>query len=189
MRRTHTNLLFTAAITLLTPRVFADPTLGDRGFAFGLRGGAQLAEYQFGTIGGQLRVRPVDRISIDLFTDHHLGNERGLARHDHEIGGTIQYDILRGARWALHPILGACGLLAVAHPPQGDLSATDVRFGLRAGLGFEALIAERVSIQAQAQAIAYIGHEFAAYSWPRGTQEEVSVRGTAQVHLALNFWL
>ncbi|MEZ4390276.1 MAG: hypothetical protein R3A48_04200 [Polyangiales bacterium] len=189
MRRTHTALLFTATLTLASLRASADPRLGDRALALGLRGGARVGDYQLGSIGGQVRIRPLDRVSVDLFTDHHLGSERGGGRHDHEIGGTISYDLLRGARWAIHPVLGACGLLAVAHAPQGDFTATDVRFGLRAGLGFEGLLTSRVSLQAQAQAIAYIGHDFGAYTWPRGTEEDVSVRGVAQLHLALNFWL
>lgn len=187
--RTRRTLPFAFGLLLLSSAASADPTLGARAVAIGLRGGAQLGDYRLGTIGGQVRLRPLDRVAIDLFTDHHFGEERGGARHDHEIGGTIQYDVLRGARWAIHPVLGACGLLAMLHAPQGDFSATDVRFGLRGGVGFEGLLSERLSVQVQAQAIAYIGHDFAPYAWPGGTESEVSVRAIAQVFAALNLWL
>lgn len=187
--RILSTIALSTSLTLVACAACADPTLGERTFALGLRGGAQIADYRFGSVGAQLRVRPLDRVALDLFTDHHFGDERGGSRHDHEIGGTIQYDILRGARWALHPLVGACGLLAVAHAPQGGLTATDVRFGLRAGLGFEGLLSERLSVQVQAQAIAYVGRDFAPYAWPGGTEDEVRVRGAAQVHAALNFWL
>lgn len=189
MRPMHLTTLVGAALSLCTSAALADPALGARTFALGIRGGAQLADYRFGTVGGQLRVRPADRVALDLFTDHHFGDERGGARHDHEIGATLQYDVVRGSRWALHPLVGACGTLAVSHAPQGGLTATDVRFGLRGGVGFEALLGERLSLQLQAQAIAYIGHAFAPYAWPGGTEDRVSVQAAAQVHAAINFWL
>lgn len=177
------------SFVLHTSAAHADPVLGARTFALGLRGGAQIADYRLGTIGGQLRVRPTERVSLDLFTDHHFGEERGGGRHDHEVGATISYDVLRGARWAIHPLLGACGLLAVAHAPQGALTATDVRFGLRAGVGVEGLLTERVSVQVQAQALAYLGRDFGLYTWPAGTQGDPSVRGAMQVVAAINLWL
>ena len=139
-------------------------------------------------LGGQIRLRPMERVALDLFTDHYFGDERGGARHDHEIGATIQYDVLRGDRWAIHPILGACGLLPMAHAPQSDMTATDVRFGLRAGVGAELLVTSRLSLQAQAQVVAYVGHDFAPYAWPGGTADELSVRAVGQFHAAANVW-
>lgn len=179
--------------TLVTSILFSAPCLaearlGARAIAVGLRGTGQLGDYRLGGFGGQIRLRPMERVALDLFTDHYFGDERGGARHDHEIGATIQYDVLRGDRWAIHPILGACGLLAMAHAPQSDMTATDVRFGLRAGVGAELLVTSRLSLQAQAQVVAYVGHDFAPYAWPGGTADELSVRAVGQFHAAANVW-
>jgi len=188
--RSHLSARVVAAFAaLLTPSLAAaEPRLGGRTVAVGLRGTGEFGDYRLGGLGVQIRLRPLDRVALDLFTDHYFGEERGGARHDHEVGATIQYDVLRGERWAVHPLLGACGLIAVAHAPQGGMSASDVRFGLRAGVGAEVLVTERLSIQAQAQAVAYVGHDFAAYAWPGGTDDVLRVRPIAQVHAAANLW-
>lgn len=188
--RTRSLALLAAVLTPLASLspAHAEARLGARAVAVGLRGTGQLGDYRLGGVGGQIRLRPLDRVALDLFTDHYFGEERGGARHDHEIGATIQYDLLRGERWAVHPILGACGLLAIAHAPQSELTATDVRFGLRAGVGAEVLLTERLSLQAQAQAVAYIGHDFAPYAWPGGTEDALRVRAIGQFHLAANVW-
>lgn len=189
MRTTTLRLAAPLLATLALPSAArADPRLGSRAIAVGVRGTGELGAYQLGGFGGQVRLRPLDRVALDLFTDHYFGEERGGSRHDHEIGATIQYDILRGDRWALHPVLGACGSVAVAHAAQGDQTATDVRFGLRAGVGAEVLLTERLSLQAQAQAVAYLGHDFAPYTWPAGTEDVIRVRVTGQFHLAANVW-
>lgn len=189
MRTHHLPLLATLlASVLVSPAAHAEARLGARAVAIGLRGSGQLADYRLGGLGAQIRLRPLDRVALDLFTDHYFGSERGGARHDHEVGATIQYDVLRGDRWALHPLLGACGLIAMADAPQGGMTATDVRFGLRAGVGAEVLLTARLSLQAQAQVVAYVGHDFVPYAWPGGTEDVLRVHAVGQFNAAANIW-
>lgn len=161
----------------------------DHPVAIGVRALGRAGDYALAGVGGQLRVRLHDRVAVEFFMDHLLGREQGVLRHDHEVGGNLQVHVLRTRRFALHPLLGACALLSVAHAPQGDVSSNDVRFGVRAGLGAEWHVGGALTLQAQAQGVAYLGHAFELYGASADTAPTLSVRPGVQFVLGANWWL
>lgn len=158
--------------------------------ALGARIVGRVGQYQLAGVGGQLRIRPVDWIAIDLFADQTFGAAGGF-RHDHEIGGTLQFpSLLRGERWSAYPFLGACAMLVVLHPdPVGQAVAlTDVRFGVHGGAGFEYFVHPRVSLQTHLEAIAYVGHDVRGYRWGGEVTQELYPFVVGQLSVGANYW-
>jgi len=190
MYRRPTLCALAAALALCAPRLaHADDTSAlDRPVGLGVRALTRGGDYALGGIGGQLRMHLHRRVSLELFMDHLAGTEGGLLRHDHEVGGTLQFNVLRGRSWTLHPLLGACALVAVAHAPQSEAVLNDVRFGVRAGLGAEWALGRSVTLQAQGHVAAWLGHAFDVYGWSADTRPSLSVRPAAQAVVAINYW-
>lgn len=159
-----------------------------RTIAVGVRGSGRFGEYSLGGFGGQVRLRIVPRVSVELFTEHHLGHAEGVHRHDHEVGGALLVDAVRGRRWAIQPLLGACAMLAMADTQSGE-TLDDLRFGARAGVGAEWAVGEHLSLQAQAVAIAYFGRRFDPWQWPAGTSGEIRVEPVGQLVLGVSWFL
>lgn len=134
--------------------------------------------YDLGGLGGQITLRPSQLVAIELFTDHMVGSRDGSLRHDHEVGFTLNLRLLRGARWAVFPMIGACANLAVVHAAQSpDATVNDIQFGARAGLGFEYALPGSFSIGAEAIALAYLGHELSGWGWHAEAATNLSITG------------
>lgn len=159
-----------------------------RPVSLGVRALGRLSDYELAGVGGQLRLHLHPRVSLELFSDHLLGRGDGVVRHDHEVGGNVQLNVLRGHGWSIHPLLGACALLAVAHAPQSEAVVNDIRFGVRAGIGGEWALGRSVSLQAQAQAVVWLGHDFDVAGWTADTRDTLSLRPAAQAVVAANYW-
>lgn len=181
------------ALTLAAPDLFAQtrPPAWDshHRVALGPRFIGRFGDYALGGLGGQIRLRVHRLVNIELYTDHMVGKMGDALRHDHEVGGTVQLNVLGGERWSLFPMLGACASLAVARAPQDqDVSVNDIQFGVRAGVGFEYALGGGFSFEAQALALAYLGHSFNVYGWSASTSSELSVWPLAQVVLGANYY-
>ena len=151
-----------------------------------LRGG----DYAMGGAGGQLRLRPFERVGVDLYADGLFGRWETVRRTDFEVGGTLQYDLLHTDHFALHPLLGACALLAFADDQdRSGTTANDIWFGLRAGVGVAVQLGAKVTLQAQVQALLYLGHDFSSQRWILGTDDTLSVTPMGQGVLAINYGL
>ncbi len=185
------GLALAVVIVAMTPEPFAQERVrsSSHPVAIGVRVLGRAGDYALAGVGGQLRLRLHDRVAVEFFMDHLAGSEQSVLRHDHEVGGNLQVHVLRTRSFALHPLLGACALLSVAHAPQGEVSANDVRFGVRAGLGAEWWVADGLTLQAQAQGVAYLGHSFDVYGASADTVPTLSVRPGVQVVIGANWWL
>jgi len=147
----------------------------------GVRAVARFGDYTLGGVGGQLTIRLGPAVSVALFTDHMAGTREGSLRHDHEVGGTLQLRLLRGERWAVFPMIGACANLAVVHAAQSpDATVNDIQFGARAGIGAEVALAGGFSVGAEALALAYLGHRITGWGWRVESSPELSVFGVGQ---------
>jgi len=187
------SLITALAVTLTAPDLLAQPRPPAWGsnhrVALGPRLLGRLGDYALGGLGGQIRLRVHRLVNIELYTDHMIGTMGDALRHDHEVGGTVQLNVLGGERWSVFPMLGACASLAVARAPQDrDVSVNDIQFGLRAGVGFEYALGEGFSFEAQALALAYLGHSFDVYGWSASTSSELSVWPLGQVVLGANYY-
>ena len=142
-----------------------------------------------------------------------VGVRDGVLRHDHEVGGMLQFHLLRGARWALFPEVGACASLAVTRAPeaasadarptstwgsassQADArrpqatSVEDIQFGVRAGLGAELSVGGSLTVGAEALAITYLGHAIRAWEGEVEATPGVVLSAVGQVtlHASYNF--
>lgn len=187
MRPTATLSLSLGALLLVSSSARAEaPPPVSLGARLLLRGG----DYAMGGAGGQIRLRPFERVGIDLYADGLFGRWSTVRRTDVEVGGTLQYDLLRTDRFALHPLLGACALLAFADDQdRSGTTANDIWFGVRAGVGVAVQLGAKVTLQAQAQALLYLGHDFSSQRWILGTDDTLSVTPMGQGVLAINYGL
>lgn len=184
-----------AALALSLVALVAAPSAraDDRGplvshpIALGLRGIGRVGDYTLAGVGGQLRLRVHPLVNISLYTDHMFGGDAVVSRHDHEVGGTLELNVLRGARWSLHPLVGACALLAMAHQSDADLTLNDVWFGLRAGVGGEFAVHEHLSLQVQLQVLGYLGHRFNSQRWTGEDAGDLHVTPMGQLVVGINY--
>ncbi|MFO0606235.1 MAG: hypothetical protein U0324_23880 [Polyangiales bacterium] len=186
-----TALSFTAALALtaLPLRGYAqESTPPASRVSLGVRAMGRFGDYALGGLGGQLTVRLAPSVYVALFTDHMVGTRDGALRHDHEVGGMLQLRLLRGARWALFPMVGACANLAVVHAAQSpETSVTDIQFGARAGLGAEFGVGRDFSVGVEGIAVAYLGHALTGWAWRAEVSPELSVAAVGQATVHANY--
>jgi hypothetical protein len=156
--------------------------------SIGARVVGRFGPYTLGGLGGQITLRLGSVVSVALFTDHMVGSREGSFRHDHEVGGMLQFRLLRGQRWAVFPMIGACANLAVVHAAQApDASVNDIQFGARAGLGGELAMPGGFSLGAEVIALAYLGHDLNGWGWRAEASSDLSVSAAAQAVLHANY--
>lgn len=188
-----TALSFTAALALTALPLSGyaqDAAPPASRVSLGVRAMGRFGDYTLGGLGGQLTVRLAPAVYVTLFTDHMVGTRAGSLRHDHEVGTMLQLRVLRGARWALFPMVGTCANLAVVHAAQSpDAAVTDIQFGLRAGLGAEFGVGRDFSVGAEVIAVGYLGHPLAGWGWRAEVSPELAVSavGQASVHAGYHF--
>ncbi|CAN5422804.1 hypothetical protein BH09MYX1_BH09MYX1_18710 [soil metagenome] len=157
-------------------------------FALTLRAPARVGEgYVFGGVGGQVRFRPFERLRVDLFFDNFFGEADHAMRHDHEVGGTIQYAIVSTPRFVLYPILGACAMWAMLMPNEGP-GVSDIRFGLHGGIGAEVALGAGFSLALNVEAVPYLGHEMRAYDRTAFVDNTLKVMPMGQANLGFSYW-
>ncbi len=167
------------------PRVGWQPSSS---VSVGARVVGRFGAYTLGGLGGQITLRLGSLVSVELFTDHMVGTREGSFRHDHEVGGMLQFRLLRGYRWAVFPMIGACANLAVVHAAQSpDASVNDIQFGARAGIGAEYALPGGFSLGAEAMALAYLGHQLSGWGWVAEASSELSVSAVGQAVLHANY--
>jgi hypothetical protein len=180
------TLGFTLGALLITSSALAEAPAVSLGARLLLRGG----DYAMAGAGGQLRLHPFRRVGVDLYADGLFGRWETVRRADVEVGSTIQYDVLRTESFALHPLLGACALVAFADDQdRSGTTANDIWFGVRAGLGVALQLGDKVTLQAQVQALLYLGHDFNSQRWILGSDDTLSVTPMGQGVLAINYGL
>ena len=141
-----------------------------------------------GGAGGQIRLRPFERVGLDLDADGLFGRWVTGRGTDVEVGGTLQYDLLHTEHFARHPLLGAFALLAFADDrDRSGTTANDIWFGVRAGVGVAVQLGAKVTLQAQVRLD--LGHDFSSQRWILGTDDTLSVTPMRQAVLALHYGL
>lgn len=150
--------------------------------------------YALGGIGGHVRLRPFDWIRLELFSDHFLGDGTSHTRHDHEIGFTSQIPVVQSDRLLVYPMLGACAMLAVMSPKESatsrgeSQSVDDIRFGVHVGAGTEWALGRGFTLQAQAEAIGYLGHQLIAYDFSARVSPDLKTTLAGQLMAGVNYW-
>ncbi len=199
MRPLVTSLLAALALTALpsigySQQVSEAPSAPRYGWqpsssvSIGARVVGRFGSYALGGLGGQITLRLGSLVSVELFTDHMAGSREGSFRHDHEVGGMLQFRLLRGPRWAVFPMIGACANLAVVHAAQSpDASVNDIQFGARAGLGAELALPGGFSLGAEAIALAYLGHQLSGWGWHAESSSDLSVSAVGQAVFHANY--
>lgn len=158
-------------------------------FALTLRAPVRVGEgYVFGGVGGQVRLRPFERIRVDLFFDNFIGSADGAMRHDHEVGTTLQYMLVSTERFVLYPMLGACAMWAMLSPHHDVPGVSDVRFGLHAGIGAEVALGAGFSLALNVEAVPYLGHQMRAYDRTAFVENDLKVMPMGQANLGLSYW-
>jgi len=158
-------------------------------FAIGVRTPMRIGDgYVQGGFGGHVRLRPYDRLRIELFFDNFFGQDGVAMRHDHEVGTTAQVVVLRYDRFIAYPMLGACAMLAMLDAGMDTPMVSDVRFGVHAGLGAEVAVGAGFSLQLQVETVGYFGHEMKAYDRTAFVDRTMRVYPTGQAELGLNYW-
>jgi hypothetical protein len=164
------------------PRTFAP------GVALGVRTVGRFGDYTYGGLGGQLTVRVGSLVSLQLFSDHMVGTHNGMFQHNHEVGSTLQLRVLRGERWAVFPMIGACANLAITHAPNArEPSVKEIQFGLRAGVGAELAVSGGFSLGTEVLAIAYLGHPMDTWGSSIEASPDLAVFGTGQLVLHADY--
>jgi len=72
---------------------------------------------------------------------------------------------------------------------RSGTTANDIWFGVRAGVGVAVQLGDRVTLQAQVQALLYLGHDFNSQRWILGADDSLSVTPMGQGVLAINYGL
>lgn len=158
-------------------------------FSIGLRAPGRIGEgYAFGGVGGQVRLRPFERLRVDLFFDNFFGSSDMAMRHDHEVGTTLQFMIVSTERFVLYPMLGACAMWAMLTPGHDAPGVSDIRFGLHAGIGAEVALGSGFSLALNVEAVPYLGHEMRAYDRTAFVDNTLHVMPMGQANLGLNYW-
>jgi hypothetical protein len=144
--------------------------------------------YVFGGVGGQVRLRPFERLRVDLFFDNFFGQSDGAMRHDHEVGTTLQYMLVSSERFVLYPMIGACAMWAMLSPQHDVPGVSDVRFGLHAGIGAEVALGGGFSLALNVEAVPYLGHAMRAYDRTAFVENDLKVMPMGQANLGLSYW-
>ncbi|MDB4927913.1 MAG: hypothetical protein JWM10_397 [Myxococcaceae bacterium] len=177
-----------AVFTLLALTALPSVGFSRSRWSLGVRAVGRSGEYTLGGVGGQIGVELSPLVSVELFTDHVTGSHRDSLRHEHEVGGVLRLHLLRGARWSVFPLVGACANLAVVHDARSrEVSVTDVQFGARAGVGAEVVLPYGFSLGAEAMALAYLGHRVEWWNGSVYSADELSVTPMGQVVLHANY--
>ncbi|MDP3274392.1 MAG: hypothetical protein Q8Q09_04305 [Deltaproteobacteria bacterium] len=181
------------AVSLTSQAALAQPaTHGfstEHPFAIGNRLTGRAGNYLLGGVGGHIRLRPHRYVAVELFTDHLFGPVDQALRHDHEVGGLLQFPVLGNRWWNLYPMVGACAQLAVLESPrQGGVPVTDVQFGVHVGAGSELYLSDHWSLQSHIEAIGYVGHDLRAYHWTAELSADLRITAVAQGVLSVNYY-
>lgn len=155
------------------------------GYALGWQG-----SYGAAGLGGDLRLEPFERLGVDLFAEHLLVETPSGYRHDHPIGFDAYVPIDVSPTVRLRPLLGACavGSFVASSDPDAP-GASDVLFGLHAGLGAELALADQLSAFAVGKAVGWVGHDRSVQGWSGQVGNELVPFGVGQFDLgvALHF--
>jgi hypothetical protein len=158
-------------------------------FALGARVVGRVGEYAMAGLGGQVRLRPHRLVAIELYSDQFIGDMNGALRHDHEVGGSVQFTGLGTQRWTVYPLLGACAMLVMVHPPQSGAPAVhDIHFGVHGGAGAEIHVQGGLTLQAQLEGIGYVGHAVQVYRWSAEVSPDLRISGVGQLMLGANYY-
>lgn len=157
-------------------------------FAVTVRAPVRLGEgYVFGGVGGQVRLRPFERLRLDLFFDNFMGQRDGTMRHDHEVGTTIQWALFSSERFVVYPMFGFCAMWAMLDPHDAP-GVSDIRFGIHGGVGAEVALGGGFSLALNVEAVPYFGHTMKAYDRTAFVENGMTVMPTGQANLGLSYW-
>ncbi len=142
-------------------------------------------------IGGRLRFEVVEgSFGVEAFGEHLMVEASGGIRHDHPIGFNLYIPIAIGESVRLRPLLGACTVFSFIEPTSKHTKRTDdILFGVHGGLGVEVAIDHDLSFFADAQGIAYVGHDRTYGGWTANVSEDLSMTGVVQVTAGLQVHL
>ncbi len=189
--------LLLLCLSLLTTAAFADDRPHHRPLAWGPThpvaiGGRTLVRggdgYVQAGLGGMVRLRPFDLVRVELYFDNYFGQNGDAIRHDHEVGTSLQLALIHTPRFTAYPLVGACAMLAMLEPGQGNPGVSDVRFGVHAGIGAELALGEGFALLAQVETVGYVGHPMTAYSWTARVERNMAIYGVGEGLVALNYW-
>lgn len=190
--------LMGALVSLAPQGAHAEYTLHQSAFATSFDRPFAMAAYATGWegtyggagLGGRLRWEMFPRLGLEVFGEALLVQSTAGLRHDHPIGFNLFVPFRFGERFRLRPLLGLCAVLSFIDSSQPNApGANDVLLGVHAGVGAEVALSEGISLFAEAQAVAWAGHDRAVQGWTGAVGNELKpfVVGQAFTGLSLHF--
>lgn len=152
------------------------------GYALGWQG-----SYGAAGLGGNLRLEPFEHLGVDLFAEHLMVETPSGYRHDHPIGFDAYVPVRVSQTVRLRPLLGTCavGSFLISTDPEAP-GASDVLFGLHAGLGAELALADQLSAFAIGKAVGWMGHDRAVAGWSGQVGNELVPFAVGQIDLGVS---
>ena len=146
------------------------------------------SDYAAPGIGGDLSVRPVAALGVDLFWNSFANVEDVWLWHDHVIGFSLFAPSLLGSeRFFLSPTFGSCVDFRFQSPLTDNApKASDLAFGTHAGGMLEVRLGGPVSLEAEAMATIYWDNGVTAEAWRLSPSEGLLARGVVQSTLGLS---
>ena len=175
-------LIVLAALTAPRTARADDSSFVERPFAVGAYASGWAGSYLAGGLGARLRWQPFAELGFDVFGEGVLVDWPGATRHDWQVGFDLYVPIRLGSGVRLRPLFGFCTVLSFIEPPAMHVPrADDVLFGLHAGIGVEIAIVDPVSFFADAQGVAWLGHQRTTQGWTATIEDSYAAFGTARL--------
>jgi hypothetical protein len=189
--------LLAAALLLSSPATsHADPSperppprersAFERPFGLGPYATAWSGDYRAAGVGGRIRLEPWRRLGVDLFGEVLQVQVPRGQRHDVPVGFHLYTPIPVTDDLRLRPFLGMCLALSSIRPEDPDAPrADDVLGGAHLGLGLDLALNDRLSLFAEAKAVAWIGHDRSVQRWTGAVHNEVQAFTLGQAQLGI----
>lgn len=142
-------------------------------------------------VGGRLRFEILPgTFGVETFAEHLVVESPSGVRHDHPIGFSLYMPIALGEVVRLKPLIGACTVFSFVEPNSKHAQRTDdIIFGVHAGLGIEVAIDHDLSFFADAEGIAYVGHDRTYGGWTASVGGDLAMTGIFQATAGLQVHL
>lgn len=163
----------------------------DHPVALGSRTAAWVGAYGAPSIGGHIKIRPVEWIGVEAFSDNFVWMQSESLRRDHVIGFSVYAPSLLGdEKRFIAPMLGASLDFRFANDVEGEREADDdILAGAHVGLMAEVFLFKGLSLELTGHLAGYVGQQASLDHWADdGAGHELAFATVGQATATANYY-
>jgi hypothetical protein len=162
----------------------------DHPVAVGTRTAAWVGAYGAPSVGGHVKIRPVEWIGVEAFSDNFIWVQGDSLRRDHIIGFSIYAPSLLGdEKRFIAPMLGTSLDFRFANDLDvQDSNGDDVLFGAHVGLMAEVFVFKGLSLELTGQVAGYMGQHTDLGHWNDHSDSALAFATVGQATASANYY-